>query len=72
MAIPETDLTRIRRFVERRNEEIPPDARGEIRIEMDATPTSVTILECRPPWRPEYGRLDPPAGRAAPQHEVPR
>jgi hypothetical protein len=54
-SIPETDLARIRRFVDRRNEEIPPEARREIRIEMDVTPTSVTILECRPPWRPEYG-----------------
>jgi hypothetical protein len=54
-AIPEIDLARIRRFVDRRNEEIPPDARREIRIEMDVTPTSVTIFACRPPWRPEYG-----------------
>jgi hypothetical protein len=54
-SIPETDLARIRRFVDRRNDEIPPDVRNEIRIEMDVTPTSVTILECRPPWRPDHG-----------------
>ncbi len=54
-SIPETDLARIRRFVDGRNDEIPPDARDEIRIEMDVTPTSVMIFECRPPWLPEYG-----------------
>ncbi len=54
-SVPEIDLARVRRFVNRRNNEIPPGARHEIRIEMDVTPTSVTIVECRPPWRPEYG-----------------
>lgn len=54
-SIPDTDLARIRRFVDERNEEIPPHARDKVRIEMDVTPTSVTIFECRPPWRPEYG-----------------
>jgi hypothetical protein len=52
-SIPETDLARIRRYVERRNDEIPPAVRHEIRIEMDVAPRAVTILECRPPWRPE-------------------
>jgi hypothetical protein len=52
MAIPETDLARIRRFVKERNAEIPPNVRDEVRVEMDVTPTAVTIVECRPPWEP--------------------
>ena len=33
-------------------EEIPPQARDEVRIELDVDARSVTILECRPPWDP--------------------
>jgi hypothetical protein len=52
---PELDLARIRRFVDKRNDRIPPDARDKIRIELDIDDRSATILECRPPWRPGYG-----------------
>jgi hypothetical protein len=51
-ALPELDVVRIRRFVGRRNELIPPSARAEVRIEVDVDDRSATILECRPPWRP--------------------
>lgn len=54
--LPELDLARIRRFVDQRNERISPHARDQIRIELDLDAGSATILECRPPWRPEYGR----------------
>ena len=54
-SLPELDLARIRRFVEQRNERIPPHARHQIRIEVDLDAGSATILECRPPWRPDYG-----------------
>lgn len=53
--LPELDLARIRRFVDKRNDRIRPDARDKIRIELDVDDRSATILECRPPWRPEYG-----------------
>lgn len=53
--LPDLDVARIRRFVERRNERIPPHARDQIRIEVDFDAGSATILECRPPWRPDYG-----------------
>lgn len=53
--LPETEVARIRRFVSYRNERIPPEARDEICIEMDVGDRAVTILECRPPWKPEYG-----------------
>lgn len=29
--------------------------REQIRLELDVTDRTVTILECRPPWRPDYG-----------------
>ncbi|MGH9222948.1 MAG: DUF3024 domain-containing protein [Acidimicrobiales bacterium] len=43
------------RFVERRNERIPLHAREQIRIELEIDAGSATILECRPPRRPDYG-----------------
>jgi hypothetical protein len=52
-SLPETDLARISRWVERENERIPPDARDQVRVEADFDERSVTILECRPPWDPE-------------------
>lgn len=52
-SLPETDLARINRWVERRNEQIPTHARDQVRIEADLDDRSVTILECRPPWDPE-------------------
>ena len=33
----------------------PEHARDQIRLEVDVTDRTITILECRPPWRPEYG-----------------
>ena len=41
--------------VAERNERLPERARGQIRYELDVDPRSVTILECRPPWKAEYG-----------------
>ena len=53
--IPERDLARIRRWVEARNSDLPEFAQGLIRYELDVTDRTVTILECRPPWRPDFG-----------------
>ncbi len=53
--IPELDLRRVRRWVDARNDSLPERARGLIRFELDVTDRTVTILECRPPWKPEYG-----------------
>ena len=52
---PETDLARVRRWVAARNDEMPFDARDQVRIELDEEPRSVTIMECRPPFSEEYG-----------------
>jgi hypothetical protein len=54
-SLPETDLARINRWVERENESIPPDARDQVRIEADVDDRSVTILECRPSWAIKHG-----------------
>jgi hypothetical protein len=53
--IPELDQRRITRWLQARNDGLPDAARGKIRYEVDLTATTVTILECRPPWRPDYG-----------------
>lgn len=55
MALPETDLARIRRWIDARNAQLPEQAVGLIRYELDVDARAVTILECRPPWRKEYG-----------------
>jgi hypothetical protein len=39
MALPETDLARIRRWVDACNARLPGRARGPIRQELDAGPT---------------------------------
>lgn len=51
--IPELDLARIRRWVAGLNADLPPRAQGQIRYELDLTDRTATILECRPPWRPD-------------------
>lgn len=51
----ETDLARVRRWVARKNDEMPSTVRDEVRIELDEDPRSLTILECRPPRRKELG-----------------
>jgi len=53
--LPETDVVRVRRWVQARNERLPERARGQIRYELDIADRFVTLLECRPPWRPDYG-----------------
>ena len=55
--LSETDLARARRWVDARNEQLPPRARGQIRYELDVDDRSFTVLECRPPWDP--GRMGP-------------
>lgn len=53
--LPETDVARARRLVESRNDRRPDRARGLIRYELDIAARHVTVLECGPPWKPEYG-----------------
>ena len=55
MSLPETDLARVRRWADARNDRLPERVDGLIRYEMDVDSRSVTILECRPPWREDFG-----------------
>ncbi len=53
--IPKIDLVRIQRWLDARNANLPERNRGLIRYELDVTDRTITVLECRPPWRPDYG-----------------
>ena len=50
--LPETDVARIRKLCAER---VPDHAQDQVRIELEEGRQAVTILECRPPWREEYG-----------------
>ncbi|MGH3116531.1 MAG: DUF3024 domain-containing protein [Gaiellales bacterium] len=52
MAVPETDLARIRRFCE---EQVPPEMRDQVRVEHRVRGRTVTIVEHRPPWNLALG-----------------
>jgi len=54
MSLPETDVARVRRWVAGQNERIGEHI-SEMRVEMDVDPRAITILECRPPWREDFG-----------------
>lgn len=49
------DLARVQRWIDARNAEIPFDARDQIRYEIDVADRTITILECGPPWRKDFG-----------------
>lgn len=51
-AAPKIDLARIRRFCRDR---IPERARHLVRLEVEVTGRRITIIERRPPWKPEFG-----------------
>ena len=55
MSLPELDVARVRKFVQSRNDGMPSAASDLVRYELDVEPGALTIRECRPPWRPEYG-----------------
>jgi hypothetical protein len=55
MALPEIDLARIRRWADAHTDAMSGDASDVVRYELDVEPRSVTILECRPPWREDFG-----------------
>lgn len=47
--VPELDVARVRRWCEAR---VPIHVRDQLRVEVDVEPRHLTIMECRPPWRP--------------------
>jgi hypothetical protein len=50
--LPETDMAKIRALCEAR---VPPDARDEVRVELEQERQAVNIVERRPPWREDFG-----------------
>jgi hypothetical protein len=42
--------TDLRHVLEWARQRVPPNLLEQIRIEVDTTPPSITILECRTPW----------------------
>jgi hypothetical protein len=50
--IPDADLRKIREYAER---VVPPEFEEQIRMEVDVRGKTVTIVECRPPWREDFG-----------------
>ena len=59
--IPDLDLARAQRWIAARNAALPPHASAQLRYEIDVTERTITVLECRPPWRedcrPEWTRF---------------
>ena len=53
--IPDLDLARAPRWIAARNAALPPHARAELRYEIDVADRTITVLECRPPWREDFG-----------------
>lgn len=50
--LPETDVARVRRWC---RAWVPGHVRDEVRVEVDVADRHLTIVECRPPWRPDCG-----------------
>jgi hypothetical protein len=50
--LPGFDVAAIRHYCEQR---VPPQARDQVRMEADVTDRAVTVMECRAPWREDYG-----------------
>jgi hypothetical protein len=53
--LPELDVARARRYVDERNDRLPERARGKVAYDLEVEARSITILECRPPWREGFG-----------------
>ena len=53
--IPEADVNRVRVWLAERMAEWRPDVHDQIRLELDVDARSVTVVECRPPWREDFG-----------------
>src|ERR1700704_4895983 len=50
--LPEMDVARVRRWCRAR---VAEHARDEVRVEADVTYRHLMIVECRPPWRADFG-----------------
>ena len=52
VALPDLDVARVRRWCAAR---VPERARDQVRVECEATPRHLTIVERRAPWRQNHG-----------------
>jgi hypothetical protein len=50
--LPELDVARVQHWCAG---QVPEHVRDEVRIECDVAPRHLTICECRPPWREDFG-----------------
>ncbi len=50
--LPELDVARAQRWCAA---QVPQRLRDEIRVECDTAARHLTICECRPPWREDFG-----------------
>jgi hypothetical protein len=50
--LPELDVARVQRWC---TGQVPEHVRDEIRVECDVAPRHLTICECLPPWRDDFG-----------------
>ncbi len=46
------DVARVQRWCRAR---VPEQVRDEVRVEADVAERHLTIVECRPPWRADFG-----------------
>ena len=51
-APPQLDVARVQRWCAN---QVPEHIRGEICVECDVAPKHLTIGECQPPWREDFG-----------------
>jgi hypothetical protein len=52
LVLSPTDMARIEALCDAR---VPPEAREHVRVELEQERQAVNIVECRPPWREDYG-----------------
>jgi hypothetical protein len=50
--LPERDVAAIQAYCEQRND---PETSDQLRVEAQVEPTTVTIVERRAPWSPDFG-----------------
>jgi hypothetical protein len=50
--LPGHDVDHVRRWCDER---VPPRVRDQVRVECDVAPRHLTIVECRPPRREDFG-----------------
>jgi hypothetical protein len=52
VGLPELDVARVQRWCANH---VPAQVRDQVRVECDVADRHLTIVECRPPWRADFG-----------------